>query len=1165
MGIIGAAINHPVKVAVGVILLLLFGALSILELRVQLTPDVDRPVIVVKTNWSGASPQEIESEIVDRQEDKLKNVDGLKKMTSTSNWNSAEIKLEFPVSIDKDTAFRDVSDKLRQVTGYPDEVDQPVMSATDATMAKTVAWMMFFSKDGSDVAHLKTFVEEKVKPILERAEGISEISVYGGREREVEVEIDPYRLAARGLTLRDVERALRQQNINISAGTIASGKHDTGYRTIGEFRTHEQVEETVIAYQPGGPVHVSDIATVMDGYKKRVSMVRSKGRKVLALPARRATGANVITAMANLKTQLEMVNREILEPRGLGLELTQVYDETTYIWSAIILVVKNLFIGGLLAVIALAIFLRSGSAVAIIAAAIPISAIGTLFVINLLDRSLNVVLLAGMAFAVGMVVDNAIVVLENIYRHRAMGKSKGAAALDGTREVWGAILASTLTTMAVFIPVITIQQEAGQLFKDIAIAITAAVGLSLLVSVLVIPPLAARYFGASRARVTGDKPWAFATWVASIVARINQSVGRRVVVVVGVSLVAILGSAALMPATEYLPTGNKNLIFGFLASPPGYSIDEFERMAHIVEDGDPDDPTDGVRPMWLAETGSVEAANLPPIDVKLGKDGSITRTVTPAPIENFFYVSFDGGAFMGCTSKIATNVRPLAEVMTRAVSRIPGVFAMFNQSSLFDTGGLRGGNTIDVEIRGEDLSRVVDATKLIRRKIQELGYRYPSATPANFSLGRPEVQLVPDRAKAADLGLDVRDLGFIVNACIDGAFVGEYNDSGDKVDLVLTIAGTGDANMKEIGQIPIYTPSKKTVPIASAMDFRRTTAAQQITHIEEMTSVTLSVTPKTGVPLQETMRQLQDEVIAPLRASDAIDEKVITGLAGTADKLTQTQRALLGDFRDTVNHPRLFGLSLTLSFVLIALVGSSLVVGVRMTVGARAAWSTAVAAVVVCVVGLLAGNPEFTLMMAQSRAALALLITYLLMAALFESFTYPFVIMLSVPLAAVGGFVALAIVHQVSLYDITSPIQQLDVLTMLGFVILIGIVVNNAILIVHQALNFMRVDGLEPKEAVRRSVETRTRPIFMSAMTSIFGMFPLVVMPGAGSELYRGLGSVVLGGLLVSTVFTLVVVPAMFTLLLDVKQWLAGLSPAPADAPDSTVVVAQAVRRSTSS
>ncbi len=1156
MGVIKFAIENPVKIAVGVILLVLFGLLSALNIRVQLVPDVDRPVVVVKTNWTGASPQEIETEIVQRQEDKLKNVTGLRKMTSTCTNNEGEVKLEFPVGIDKDTAFRDVSDKLRQVSGYPEEVDEPTMLATDASMDKTIAWMMLYSQHGNDISELKTFIEDNVKPILERAEGISEVSVYGGRDREIQIEVDPYKLAARGLTMREVESAIRGQNKTISAGTIATGKRDYTYRTLGEFDSIEAVEKTVIAYREGGAITIGDVAIVIDGFKKRFGFVRSKGQPVIAIPARRETGANVIKAMENLRVQVDLVNREILTRKGLQLEMTQVYDETDYIWSAINLVLKNILVGGALAVGVLLLFLRSTSATGIIAAAIPISVIGTMLVVILAGRSLNVVLLAGTAFATGMVVDNAIVVLENIYRHLSMGKSRSEAALDGTKEVWGAVLASTLTTMAVFLPIITIQDEAGQLFKDIAIAVSSAVGLSLIVSILVIPPLAAKYFNAPRHTTGEAKPWRLAQKVGAFVGMINRGIGRRLVTVAGISFVAITGSFLLIPDTEYMPACNKNLIFGFLAPPPGYSVDEFQRMADVVENGDPNDPTDGLQPYWDAELNSEAEAKLTPVEIKFGKTGEDVRTVRPPPIDNFFFVSFGGGVFMGCTSKDADNVRPLEYVMNRAGSRLPGVFAMFSQSSLFSSGGSGSGNAIDVQVRSDSLDDVVVATKAIRRAIQQAGYRRPRSTPSSFALGRPEIQLVPDRDKAADLNLDVNDIGFIVRACIDGAFVGEYNDRGDKVDMVIKVARAENASPGDIKQTPIFTPSGHIVPLSAAVSFKKTTAPQQISRIEQMSAVTLAVRPKPGVPLQATMRELENEIIAPLRAEGKIADTVITSLAGSASKLTQTQRALLGNFTGLLNRPTIFGLSVSMSLFIwscISIFGGA-TLGAFM--GVRFALRSGALALVALAVFVLASNLDFTAMLFQSRAILALLVTYLLMAALFESFLYPLVILFTVPLAAVGGFLSLRIVHEQSFYNVSAPIQQLDVLTMLGFVILIGIVVNNAILIVHQALTYMRRDHMRAGDAVQKSIETRTRPIIMSAMTSIFGMFPLVVMPGAGSELYRGLGSVVLGGLLISTIFTLIVIPSALTLVLDFQKWLESKSAHDARQPQYSETVA---------
>ncbi len=1148
MDIIRFAVENPVKIAVGVILIVLFGVASVFEIPIQLTPTVDRPTIMVTTQWSGASPQEIETEIVERQENELKNVSNLEKMKSFSREGEGTIRLEFPVGVDKDVALRQVSDKLRRVTGYPEEVDEPVVTATDNDFEDIIAWMILFAEDEERVAQLKHFCEEQVAPLLERAEGISEVPVYGGLDREVQIEIDAHVLSARGLTFRDVERALRRQNVNVSAGTISQGKRDYSYRTVGEYRSLEEIENTVIAYQPGGPVTVRDVAKVIDGFSKQRAFVRSQGKYVIAMPARRETGANVVQAIDNLKEKIELVNREVLAPKGMNLQLTQVYDETTYIWSAIDLVVNDIWKGGLLAIAVLWLFLRSGSATGIIALAIPISVVGAFLVIAMLGRTLNVILLAGLAFAVGMLLDNAVVVLENIYRHHAMGKSRYQAAVEGGREVWGAVLATSLTTMIVFLPVIFIEEEVGQLFRDIAIAIVASVAISLFVAVLVVPPLAARYLRGSKAHdAAGEEVSRVGRWVGALVDRLNRRITARIGIVAGVTLLTLVGSWLLMPPLDYLPAGNQNLVIGILFSPPGYSIDEYKRMGHAVEEGDPADPYDGVRPIWEIPADSPERSKLAAVEMAVGSDGKKQVKVAPPPIEDFFFVAFNGMAFMGCTSQDPDNVAALVPAMDRAGQRLPGVFTFFAQHSLFSGSSI--GSTIDLEIRGDHLDEVVGSASAILGNSMAAGYNYPNPDPQNFNLGGPEVRLRPDRAKAARLGLDVRDLGFAVEACVDGAFVGEYNDRGDRIDMVLTVAGAKRATMDQVGQVPIYTPTGHIVPISSAMQITRTTAPQQINHIEEMPSVTLAVQPKRGVPLEAAMRDLEENIIGPLRASGTVPPSVITSLAGTASKLTQTRHALIGDFAGLATQPRLFGMSAASSMGLLfvsALTAASIVSLLR---GRRYGFWTAILATGVVAVVVLVLNPRLGPAIIQSRLFLALLVNFLLMAGLFESFAYPLIIMFSVPPAILGGFIGLRILHEASLLSVTAPDQQFDMLTVLGFVISLGVVVDNAILIVHQALNFMKHDGMDARAAVVHSVRTRMRPIFMTSLTTVFGLVPLCIMTGAGSELYRGLGAVQLGGLLVSTVFTLVVVPAMFTLFVEGREWLMAQAPKVARAP----------------
>jgi len=540
MGLIRFAINNPVKVTVGVLLILLFGFLSIFRIPIQLTPNVDRPRVTVTTRWFGASPQEIEREIVERQEEKLKSVSNVREMTSRSREGRGRVVLEFFVGTDKDAALRDVSDKLRQVEDYPNEADEPTVVASEASLDSPIAWLVLKAPE-ANVATLMDFAEDEVKPVLERAEGVASVDVWGGREREVQVRVDAARLAARQMTFRDVEQALRRHNVNVSAGTVAQGKRDFTFRTVGRYERLDQVANTVIANLAGGPVRISDVADVVSGYKKQYSFVRSRGDFVLALPVRRETGTNVIEVMDALKAQIAKVNKELLEPRGMWIE--QTYDETVYIHSAIRLVKSNMIFGGLLATGILLLFLRSASATAVVALAIPISVIGTFLAVTLLGRSLNVVMLAGMAFAVGMVVDNAIVMLENIYRHRQMGKDRVAAALDGAHEVWGAVFASTLTTAAVFLPVVFVKEEAGQLFGDIAIAISCAVGLSLLVTVTLIPMVSARVLGSGRKSLTAkEEAGRIADGLARFVHAILGSVLARVTIVVVLTTASIIGS-----------------------------------------------------------------------------------------------------------------------------------------------------------------------------------------------------------------------------------------------------------------------------------------------------------------------------------------------------------------------------------------------------------------------------------------------------------------------------------------------------------------------------------------------------------------------------------------------------------------------------------------------
>lgn len=1146
---IEAFIRNPVKVSVGVLMLALFGIIGLLRMPMQLTPEVNIPTITVETRWPGASPQEVEREIVQEQEEQLKAVEGVTKMSSESMDSSGTITLEFRVGTDMEEALLKVNSRLQQVPEYPEDADEPVIR-TSSSADRAIAWFIlslrmpepfeirqFQSEHPEtaadlepalaahspaltelrlrraaakhaivaeellppdvDIATLRKFAEDMIETQFERVDGVSNSNVFGGRDPELQIIIDPQRLAALQLTISNVRDVLRSQNLDTSGGDFWEGKRRWIVRTLGQFRSPEQVANQVLAVHEGDPVYVRDVAEVQLGYKKPDGFVRRYGNECIAVNAVRDSGANVLQVMRGLRESTARLNAGILKDRQLTL--TQVYDETDYIYSAVGLVNQNIVLGGALTVIVLMLFLHIGSrtliftpllaatAIAAIAVspwffaitlllifaagfwfargalvvslAIPTSIVGTFLVLQQLGRSLNVISLAGLAFAVGMLVDNAVVVLENIYRHYQQGERPFKAAEKATKEVWGAVAASTLTTLAVFLPVLFVQEEAGQLFRDIALAISSAVGLSLIVSVTVIPTAAARLLNHARddnqrrvtavERVLSAMGGRFVEAVVGLNAWIQRGFVRRGAVVTILIGLSVLLSIVLWPKVEYLPTGNRNLIICLVLPPPGYNLEQLGQLGQTVEDE--------LQPYWDVAPHSEEAKQLD----------------FPA-IQDFFYVARGRSVFLGLRCADASRVDELIPLITGGAnprsgvptpgvrSKLPGTIVIANKSSLFER-GLTGGRSVDIEITGPELTKLVALGGRIFGQVNQVLEGSQVQPIPSLDLSNPEMHIVPKELQAADMGVTASALGYSANAFVDGAWSGYYYIGGDKIDM--TIMGRHDSvtRTQDLEAIPIATPTGQLVPLAALADVKYRSGPEQVNHRERQRAITIRVRPPESMPLESAIQQITEQVIEPLNASGELGSEYTLTLSGTADKLRETWDAMQWNF------------------------------------------------------------------------LLALLITYLLMAALFESWLYPFVIILSVPLGAVGGIAGLNLLN-LYLQTFQAQTQTLDVLTMLGFVILIGTVVNNAILIVHQSLNHMREDQLDPRKAILQSVRTRIRPIFMTTATTVFGLAPLVFFPGAGSELYRGLGSVVLGGLIVSTVFTLVLVPTLFSLALDLTK-----------------------------
>jgi len=1150
-------IRNPVKVAVGVILVWIFGLLALWRIPVQLTPEVMRPVISVQTRWDGASPKEIEKEIVTPQEEQLQDISGMIDFRATCSDSRADIEMEFEVGTDMSATLLKVGNRLDQVRQYPEDADRPAIRSVGVN-SKRIAWFSLMpaaperdeieaflttnpdlrpvlgpilSADVIDVVDiyelsqkhptleqlllgnrdplgLKIFATDVILAELERVPGVADADVYGGSDLELQLTVDPVRLAARHLSILDVRQALAAENQNVSGGDIWEGKRRNVIRTLGRFDSPEQVSSVVLAYRDGAPVYVRDVAEVQLGHSKSTGVGHQRGVRMLSISVAREQGANVLSVMEGVKAKAKKLNEGILAANKL--HLFQSYDETVYIKSATRLVERNIVIGGALTVFVLLAFLRHLRSTLIVALSIPISVIGTFMVVWLFGRSINVVSLAGMSFAVGMVVDAAVVVLENIYSHYQRGDDPFTAASRGVGEVWGAILASTLTTVAVFLPVVFIEEAAGQLFRDIAIAISVGVCFSLLVSLAVIPTAASRLLASDRAshgaghallssgglaarwgksivdRITQTserlvrgnftnvevilamvlfsfgvfmllpKSWqAIEQWPWSYpkMALMNQLIGLGCCVMfvfltltyrrLGVALTAILFpiglSWAIMPSADYLPAGNKNLVFASLQPPPGYNLDQLVELARRVEDE--------LRPYWEVEPGSAEEAAL---------DG-------PA-IESVFLIARTRGMFLGARAADPDRAAELVSVVTRATSGLPGVRSFVNQSSLFER-GLSGGRTIDIEITGPDLNRLIALGHEVMTRVTEEFPRETTGTAVqpvpSLDLGSPEIHVARNIEKAAQRGINTTDLGYIVNALVDGAYSGTYWHHGKEIDLVIYGQDRFSNRTQHIEQLPMVTPSGELVRLADVADVIEAAGPEQIVRVDRQRAITIRVRPGAGIALEDATTRINEVILSPIRERGELGGLYQFTLAGTADDLAQMRSAMSGSL------------------------------------------------------------------------LLALVITYLLIAALYESFLYPLVIMISVPLASVGGFIGLR------LLNLVTP-QRLDILTMLGFVILIGTVVNNAILIVDHALNLIRNRQFNHYDAVAESVRSRVRPIFMTTLTTVLGMSPLVLSPGAGSELYRGLGSVVLSGLLVSTLFTLFLVPMLFGLVYEARERALG-------------------------
>ncbi len=1041
------AIERPVILTVGILILTLFGLLAIFNVPVQMIPDLDARVITVRTQWPGASPQDVEKEIVVEQERYLGRIPGLERMVSTASTGEAEIELEFPFSISIEEALLNVNNALSQVPRYPENVDQPTIRA-EAFSSNSFMYFRLMPESGAfteaDIVRLRDWVEEYVQTPMERVPGVSSVEIRGGAERQLQVYVDPVRLAERGIRLTELREAIRARNQDVSGGDLDSGKRRYLLRTIGRFESPEELEALVIAERDGAFIRLRDVGHAELGFAEVRSYAYSEGKPVLAFAVSRQIGTNVIQIKQDMLERVDDLNRTLLNPKGLKLVRTA--DDVVYVTDAVRVVQRNLAIGATLAVLVLFLFLRSVPATLIGAIGIPICTVAAFLGLLVTGRTINVISLAGVAFAIGMTLDNNIVVLENIARHLAQGQQRMRAALEGVREVWPAVLASTLTTVAVFLPVIFVEEEAGQLYSDIAVAVSASILMSMLVAIALVPAAASRFLTVPSGTAARAKPPRLSRIGAALGGRITAWVHWLVSGLVrplAVILVVLAGAGAIIygltPQAEYLPEGEESKVFTLMFAPPGYNIDMMRRAFQQVD------------------------ADFYPA---VGQDPALfDRGEAEVPALNFTIgFATESRVFVVREATDRRQTEALMAVATEKTADLPGLRSFSSRGSIFSS-NFGGTRSINIEVSGPDLATLFAAGAQVFAKAKQI-FDNPRvrSEPSSLTLGQPMLEVRPDWERAAELGISPGDLGYTVWAYSDGAYVDEFFLDDDEIDIFLYSTTGVIERPQDLERLMLTAPTGGVLPLSSVARLAETVNTETIRRVDGDRTITLSIIPPRDVPLEEGVGIVRTEIIEGMKASGELPESINLSLSGASDRLEATREALSGNF------------------------------------------------------------------------AVALLIAYLLMVAVFSHWGWPLLIMTSVPIGISGGIAGLYLLNlsgahldKIGLYPIQQPF---DMITMLGFLVLIGTVVNNPILIVERAVTNLRERGLAVIDAVTDAIRVRLRPIMMSMVTTVAGLSPLVFNPGAGTELYRGLGAIVLFGLLFSTLVTLTFMPALLALVL---------------------------------
>jgi len=1032
------SIQRPVFATVMSLAIILFGVIGFSRLPVREYPDIDPPVVSITTFYRGASPSVVETEITDVLEEQLATVEGVKTIESSSLEQGSSITVEFELSRNVEQAANDVRDKVARVRGQlPKEADDPIVAKVDVN-AQPILWLALSSTKHNGL-ELTEVAELILKERLQHIPGVGSIFIGGGRRYAMRVWLDPQRMANRGVTVQDIERALREENAEIPGGRVEGSGREFAVRTRGELARPEEFSSIVISQTGNDVVRLGDVARVEVGPEDERTAVRWNGQQAVGLGIVKQSKASTLDVAHGVIAQLPQL-RQLISP---GMKLDVAYDSSTFIQDSINEVSHTIVIAMCLVVLVILVFLKSFRATLIPAVAIPVSIMGALAVAYFVGFTINILTLLAMVLAIGLVVDDAIVMLENVYRHLEMRKTRRQAALDGSKEIGFAILATTISLVAVFVPVAFLQGTVGRLFNEFGITLAVAVLISGFVALTLTPMLTSRMLRPLHGEGTG---WVSRTfdasfeWLNRTYDRVLSAALRHRARVIGAALVLILiaGGAFMFMRRELVPVEDRGVAFGIVIAPEGATLSYTDRYMRAIE---------AILLKLPERRGLFTATGL-----GFGGPGQVTN--------GFIFVNLKPkGERPKSWTKMPLPLLPMIQIpVYRARSQqeivqqlfpqlfsIPGVLAfVINPPSL---GGRFSSSPVEYVLEADSYEELQKATGIMMAKASQLTVGNPPAAfpylinlDTDLKLNKPQLEITIDRDRASALGVSVTEIGTTLETLLGGREVTDFKRGTKQYHVIAQVPPSGRSTPDVIEGIYVR-GNNGLVQLANVVNVRETVGPKELKHYNRVRSSTITANLIPVVSLGEALDAL-DRI-----AKEDLPSTVRHELAGQSK-----------EFRESSN-------SLYFLFLL------------------------------------------------------AVVFIYLVLAAQFESFIHPLTILLSVPLAVVGAIISLFIFG-----------QSLNIFSQIGLIMLIGLVTKNSILIVEYA-NQLRARGLETVEAVAQAAKIRLRPILMTSFATVFGILPIAIGFGAGAESRRPLGIAVVGGLIFSTFLTLLLVPAVYTIL----------------------------------